>query len=135
MHCSIIEALYWYNVMPKDDAMALTALANAIYNYCVRVKSIGTAPLLEHVDSGPNHVGDAVWVKTPHGRCSTQFKKGMVMGIYSPHSVLINGIPWHIRDLRPWHRSVTSEDNGSNGSSESDLSTLLYGLTLLPLVL
>ena len=58
-------------------------------------------------------------------QCSTQFKKGMVMGIYSPHSVLINGIPRHIRDLRPRHRSVTSEDDGSNSSFESDLSTLL----------
>ena len=73
-------------------------------------------------------MGDAVWVKSPHGRCLTQFKKGMVTGIYSPHSVLINGILRHIRDLRPWHGSVASEDNGSNSSSESDSSMpLLYG--------
>ena len=58
--------------------------------------------------------------KDPHGWCSIQFKKRMVTGIYSSHSVLINGIPQH--------RSVTSEDGGSNGSSESDSSTpLLYG--------
>ena len=49
-------------------------------------------------------------------------------GTCSPHSVLINGIPRHIRDIRPRHRSVTSEDDGSNSSSESDWSTpLLYG--------
>ena len=49
-------------------------------------------------------------------------------GIYSLHSVLINGIPRHIRDLRPWHRSVASKDDGSNSSSESDSSIpLLYG--------
>ena len=122
--CSIMEALSWYYVTPKDDT---TATANAIYNYRVLVKSIDTAPPLEHVDSEPYNVRDAVWVKTPHGRCSMQFKKGMVTGIYSPHSVLINGIPRHIRDLRTRHRSVTSEDDGSNGSSESDSSTpLLY---------
>ena len=52
----------------------------------------------------------------------------MVTGIYSPHSVLVNGIPRHIRDLRPWKRSITSEDDSSNGSSESDSGTpLLYG--------
>ena len=28
--CSIKEALYWYNVMPKDDTTASTASANAI---------------------------------------------------------------------------------------------------------
>ena len=72
-------------------------------------------------------MGDAVWVKTPHGWCSMQFKKGMVTGIYSLHSVLINGIPRHIRELRPRHRSVTLEDDGSNSSSESDSSTPLYG--------
>ena len=66
--------------------------------------------------------------KVPTCRCSTQFKKGIVTGIYSPYSVLINGIPRHIRDLCPWHRSVTSEDDGSNSSSESDSNTpLFYG--------
>ena len=96
--CSVMEALYWYNVTPKDDATASTAPANAIYNYRVRVKGIDTAPPFGHVDSGPFNVGDAVWVKSPHGRCSTQFKKGMVEGIYCPHLVLINGISRHIRD-------------------------------------
>ena len=126
--CSIMEALYWYNVTPKDDAMASTAPANAIYNYRIRVKDIDTAPPLEHVDSGPYNAVDAVWVKTPHSLCLTQFEKGMVTGIYSPHSVLINGIPRQIRDLRPRHRSVTLEDDGGNSSPESDSSTpLLYG--------
>ena len=113
---------------PKDDTTASTVPANAIYNYLARVKGIDTAPPLGHVDSGPFNVGDAVWVKSPHCRCLTQFKKGMVTGIYSPHSVLINGIPRHIRDLRPRHRTVALEDDGSNSSSESDSSTpLLYG--------
>ena len=129
MRCSVMEALYWYNVTPKDDATASTAPANAIYNYRVRVKGRDTAPPLGHVDSGPFNVRDTVWVKSPHGRCSTQFKKGMVTGIYSLHSVLINRISRHIKDLRPRHRSVISEDNGSNSSSESDSSTLLlYGI-------
>ena len=97
-HCSVMEALYWYNVTPKDDAMASTAPANAIYNNRTRVKGIETATPLGHIDSGPFNVGDEVWVKSPHSRCSTQFKKGTVMGIYSPHSVLINRIPRHIRD-------------------------------------
>ena len=127
-HCSVMEALYWYNITPKDDATASTAPANAIYNYCVRVKGIDTAPLLGHVDSGPYNVRDAVWVKAPHSRGSTQFKTRMVTGIYSPHSVLISGIPRHIRDLHSRHRSVTSEDDASNNSSESDSNTpLLYG--------
>ena len=108
---------------------ALTTPANAIYNYRIWVKGIDTALLLGHIDSGPFNVGDAVWVKSLHGWCSTQFKKRMVTGIYSQHSVLINGIPLHIRDLRPQHRSVASEDDGSNSSSESDLSMPLLNGT------
>ena len=42
MWCSVMEALYWYNVTPKDDAMASIAPANAIYNYHVWVKGIDT---------------------------------------------------------------------------------------------
>ena len=59
--------------MSKDDATALTAPANAIYNYRVWVKCIDTAPPLGHVDSGPFNVVNAVWVKSLHGWCSTQF--------------------------------------------------------------
>ena len=126
--CSVMEALYWYNATPKDDAMTSKAPANAIYNYGVRVKGIYIVTPLGRVDSGPYNAGNAVWVKTPHGRCSIQFKKRMVTGIYSPYLVLINGIPRHIRDIRPRHRSVTSKDDGSNSSFESDSSTpLLYG--------
>ena len=101
-----MEALYCYNVTLKDNATALTAPVNAIYNYHIWIKGIDTAPPLGHVDSGPFNVGDTVWVKSPHGRCLTQFKRGMVTGIYSPHSVLINGIPRHTRDLHPRHRST-----------------------------
>ena len=47
---------------------------------------------------------------------------GKLTGIYSPHSVFINGILQHIRDLCRQHRPVASEDDGSNSSSESDSS-------------
>ena len=30
--CSVMEAVYWYNVTPKDDASASTAPANIIYS-------------------------------------------------------------------------------------------------------
>ena len=36
--CSIIEAVYWYNVTPKDDTTASTALANSIHMYQVPIK-------------------------------------------------------------------------------------------------
>lgn len=55
----------------------------------------------------------------------TQFKKGRVMRVNSPQLVFVNGIPRHIKDLRSHQRSISSEDNSSDKSSESDSSTLL----------
>lgn len=52
-------------------------------------------------------------------------KKGRVTEICSPQSVLVNGIPCHLKDLCPHHGSISSEDNGNYMSSESDSGTLL----------
>ena len=38
--CSVMEAVYWYNVTPKDDASASTTPANVIYSYPARIKGI-----------------------------------------------------------------------------------------------
>ena len=96
-----MEAAYWYNVTPKDDASASTAPANVIYSYPARIKGIDVISPLE--DTGPSSykVRDSVWVKIPHGRCTTQFGKGAIMGVYSLHSVLVDRTPRHIKDVRP----------------------------------
>ena len=36
--CSVMEAVYWYNVTPKNDASASTAPANLIYSYTARIR-------------------------------------------------------------------------------------------------
>ena len=96
-----MEAVYWYNVTPKDDASASTAPANIIYSYTARIRGVDVT--LPPEDAGPSsyEVGDSVWVKIPHGRCTTQFGKGTIMGVYSPHSVLVDGTPRHVKDVRP----------------------------------
>lgn len=55
-----------------------------------------------------------------------QFKKGTVTVSYSPHSVLINRMPHHIRDLYLNQRSASSEDYDSDKPSESDSNTPLF---------
>ena len=92
--------IYWYNVTPKDDASASTAPANLIYSYTARIRGVDVT--LPQEDAGPSRykVGDNVWVKLPHGRCTTQFGKGTITGVYSPHSVLVDGTPRHIKDVR-----------------------------------
>ena len=64
--CSIIEAVYWYNVILKDDATDSTASANSIHVYQTYIKGIDVAPPCEHKDPGTHKVGDVVCVKTLH---------------------------------------------------------------------
>ena len=113
--CSIMKAVYWNNITLKDVTTALTAPANSIHMYQAYIKGINVAPPHEYTDPGINKLRDVVWIKTPHGWCSTQFKKRKVTGSDSPHSILINGGPCYISDLHlHWkmmavisHRRVT----------------------------
>ena len=75
--------------------------ANIIYSYTARIRGVDVT--LPPEDAGPSSykVGDSVWVKIPHGRCTTQFGKGAIMGVYSPHLVLVDGTPRHVKDVRP----------------------------------
>ena len=118
----MIEAVYWYNVTPKDDVSVSTAPANIIYSYTARIKGVVMLPL---EDAGPSSykVGDSVWVKIPCGQCTTQFGKGTIMGVYSPHSVLVDGTPRHVKDVRPLRGADAT--NCSITSSE-DEAPMLY---------
>ena len=107
--CSVMEAVYWYMSL-KDDITASTAPANAVHMYQACIKIIDVALSCEHTNPWIYKVGDAVWVKSLHGGCSTQFKKGMVTGVDSPHSVLANRA-LHLRDLCSWERSTSLEDD------------------------
>ena len=125
-HChknTVMEAVYWYNVTPKDDASASTAPANVVYSYPARIKGIDV--ILPPEDAGPSsyNVGDSVWVKIPHGRCTTQFGQGTITGVYSPHLVLVDGTPCHVKDVCPLRGVDTT--NCSITSSE-DEAAILY---------
>ena len=43
-NCTIMEAVYRYNVTPKDNVSDLTAPGNSIYRYRMRVKDVDRAP-------------------------------------------------------------------------------------------
>ena len=96
---SIQEAVYWHNVMLKDNEMASTAPANLIYTYKVRLKGFDAVLPQDVTISNPYIVGDAVWIKILHGRFMMQFDRGTVMRICRPHSVCANGIPHHVKDV------------------------------------
>ena len=100
--CTIPEAVYWYNVTPKDDVSSATAPANMVYQYCIRLKGInGTSVLIHNQQQAVFKLGDQVWVKNPHGRCTTKYKVGRVTRITSVQNITVNGMPCHMKDLQP----------------------------------
>ena len=100
--CTILEAVYWYNVTPKDDVSSATAQANMVYQYSIQLKGINGTPAPTHnQQQAVFKLGDRVWVKTPHRQCTTKYKVGCVTGITSVQNITTDGMPCHVKDLRP----------------------------------
>lgn len=99
--CTVPEAVYWYNVTPKDDVSPSTAPANALHTYRVRVRGLESSSLPEPEPPQKNiKEGDVVWVKNPRGQCTTRYGTGHVTEVISPQAVRVDGVPRHIKDLR-----------------------------------
>ena len=71
-NCSILEAVYWHNVTPKDDVSPCTAPADAQHRYHVRIKGVEDNPLLEPEVTGEKYEkGDVscLWSWDQVGEC------------------------------------------------------------------
>ena len=60
IRCSIQEAVYWHNIMPKDAEIASTVPANLTYTYKIHLKGINGALPQDDIISSPYIVGNAV---------------------------------------------------------------------------
>ena len=104
--CSVMEAVYLYNVTPKDGRTPETAPMNSLIGYMARVRGVDQQVPRKDVVCRYG-VGDAVWVRPADSRCDKQYDRGRVTSVTSEHTVEVNGVPRHVRDLR---RRVASED-------------------------
>ena len=75
---------------------------------------------------------DRVWVKTPHGRCTTKYKVGRVTGITNVQNITVDGMPRHVKRFvtireRPCEQtpSTNAGDASSNNTSNEDQVTIL----------
>ena len=122
MRCQIQEAVYWHNVTPRNSMSPSIAPANKIYHYEVRVKGVD-API---TSSGPRRsyyqVGNHMWFKN---RCTPKFGKGWVTEVISPQSILVDGVPRHVKDLHPPHSLTSLEEDSDHTPSESETESLL----------
>uniref|UniRef100_A0A5S6Q3K8 Integrase catalytic domain-containing protein n=1 Tax=Trichuris muris TaxID=70415 RepID=A0A5S6Q3K8_TRIMR len=130
-NCSVNEAVYRYNLMPRDDCSVDKAPANAVYRYSVRVR--GVDPVVADIQSvqSPYSVGDRVWVKPPRARCDSKYQKGTVTGVLSNQAVEVDGTPRHVRDLRRRTPSSHAPDERPK-NHESDWGTIAWFPTQQP---
>ena len=106
----------WYNVVPKDDTSSLIAPANGIYRYEVRIRNIDPVPTSPASAQNWYHLGDPVWVKLPHYRCTSKFQEGTVTEVISPQTIIVDGIPCHVKDIRPRTNAILS-----GGTDDEDM--------------
>ena len=100
-HCTIAEAVYWYNEAPKDDIDSATAPANKLYSYEVRLPDTDRVLHSEPgaIDS-PYAIRGSEWVKPSENRCHTKYQLGTVTRVVSEQTMEVDGMSRHVRDLR-----------------------------------
>ena len=96
---SVQEAVYWYNVAPKNDTSSLTVPANEIYRYEVRLRNIDPVPSSPASAQNQWSLGDPVCVKPPRYRCIFKFQEGTVTEEISAQTVIVDGVPHHVKDM------------------------------------
>ena len=105
--CTVAEAVHLYNMTPTDGRSEATAPASRLYRYRMRVRPIdvdtrdGPESGLVNKEHCGYAVGDSVWIRRRGSRCFVRSKLGRVTAILSELSIEVDGIPHHIRNLRP----------------------------------
>lgn len=61
-----------------------------------------------------------VLVENPQNRCTTQYQVGRVTGIRSPHTIFVDGMLHHVRDLQLFVNSNTSTSDINSKSSNNE---------------
>ena len=117
-NCSILEAVYWHDVTPKDDVSPCTMPADTLHRYHVQIKGVEDNPLLEPEVTRGKYEKDVVCVKNPPGKCTIKYSTGCVTEVISPQSVKIDGVPCHVKDLQPVIQTQLSSDESNSEDSE-----------------
>ena len=123
--CSVAEAVHLYNVTPRDGGTAESAPAAGVYSYSARdcVRPVPTEPVSEEPpprvsDGAQFRVGDPVWVRRRGTRCTETSRRGTVTGVVSQQVLEVDGLPWHVRNLRPRHEAVSDGDSEEAGETD-----------------
>ena len=78
-------------------------------------------PVVHHkVEQANVEIGDKVWVKPPHARCTIEWRKGHITEINSQNNVSVDGTSRHILDVRPVLRPADLMEGSNRPIREED---------------
>ncbi|KRZ83029.1 hypothetical protein T08_13209 [Trichinella sp. T8] len=120
-NCTVEEAVYLYNVTPRDGRNLWTAPANVVHAYAVRVRGVDRATEEPEEKNGRFAVGDSVRVRPLGATCDTRHQKGTVTDVVSDQAVEVDGMPRHVRDLRRRTPSVSTASDISEQTEEEKM--------------
>ena len=105
------DMVVFYNTSPNQKGVVP---AETIYKYvpsrCVQEVRTST--------SCPYSCGDLVYVRPPNARCTTAWALGTVSGVNSDVSIVVDGVPRHVRDLR---KATAHDEVGQEDACDDDL--------------
>ena len=111
------EATFWYNVTPRKGTEESSVPSNILFRYHWRVPfDVNLYTADEDVENSFS-VGEEVWVKPSPPSCTKQWMPGKVTRIVSKHTVCVEGMPRHVRDIR---RQCSGVGRGSHGHLQAD---------------
>ncbi|KAF6023195.1 hypothetical protein EB796_018494 [Bugula neritina] len=82
------------------DADESSVPSNVLFRYPWRVPFDINTPEAGACGDCNFAIGDEVWLKPPTPSCTKQWALGEVTGVISRHTVCVNGVPRHVRDVR-----------------------------------
>jgi transposase InsO family protein/ribonuclease HI len=94
------EATFWYNVTPRKNTELSSVPSTVLCKYRWRVPFDAHLQQAGETSDSKFTVGDKVWVKPSPTSCTKQWMPGEVTNIVSKHTVCVNGMPRHVRDVR-----------------------------------
>jgi len=111
----ILDMTYWYNIAPKVKLVDSTCPYNVVFNHKSRCfHPSDNFPTLTNQSFSFSHnlpfrVGDIVYVKPHPNLCTSTWRAGTVTNVNSSWSVSVDGIPYHVRDIRTSNQQQPSK--------------------------
>ena len=101
---------------PKVGQMNGTVPHRLVFNYEWRHPR-DTSQEIDEQGPARIQIGEEVWVKPLNARCTTQWGRGVITDVQSPNNLSVDGMLWHILDLR---HVVHVDDDVSAGSEDNE---------------